>query len=351
MAVVITMGGGGTGGTGGGTGSGGTGSSGGSRSSGSGSGDGAEGSEAPRGFLENPGPESFQSGIGVISGWVCEAEEVEIEINGSSQPAAYGTARLDTEVVCGDTNNGFGLLFNWNLLGAGEHAVVVRVDGVEWQRTAVTVTTVGEGVAEEFLPGVAGACVVQDFPQEGARVRLVWQEANQNFVVASGVAPAGASQAGVAGASYLDSPAANSFQSGIGVIAGWVCEAEGVEIVFETEQGEEHRFEAGYGTERGDTAALPDGTPLCGDTDNGFGLLFNWNLLDDGEHRVVAYADGVAFGWAVVRVTTVGEGLEKEFLPNAVGECLVEDFPMEGQTTTLEWQQSSQNFVVTAREP
>ena len=32
------------------------------------------------GFLENPGANSFQSGIGVISGWVCEGEEVEIEI-------------------------------------------------------------------------------------------------------------------------------------------------------------------------------------------------------------------------------------------------------------------------------
>ena len=34
----------------------------------------------PVGYLENPGANSFQSGIGVISGWVCEAEEVEIEI-------------------------------------------------------------------------------------------------------------------------------------------------------------------------------------------------------------------------------------------------------------------------------
>ena len=70
------------------------------------------------GYLENPGPNSFQSGIGVISGWVCEAEAVEIELGALGvQPAAYGTARLDTEGACGDTDNGFGLLFNWNLLG------------------------------------------------------------------------------------------------------------------------------------------------------------------------------------------------------------------------------------------
>ena len=51
------------------------------------------------GYLENPGPHSFQSGIGVISGWVCAAEEVEIVLNGEPQEAAYGTERLDTEAV------------------------------------------------------------------------------------------------------------------------------------------------------------------------------------------------------------------------------------------------------------
>ena len=154
----------------------------------------------------------------------------------------------------------------------------------------------------------------------------------------------GANRTGVAGASYLDNPAPNSFQSGIGVISGWVCEAETVTIVFETEQGAVHRFEAAYGTERADTV------PVCGDADNGFGLLFNWNLLGDGVHTVVAEADGEEFGRAVVRVTTVGEGVEQEFLPDAAGECLVEDFPDIGQTTTLEWQESGQNFVVTEVE-
>ena len=62
------------------------------------------------GYLENPGAASFQSGIGLISGWTCDADEVEITLNGEPQEAAYGTERLDTEAVCGDTDNGFGLL-------------------------------------------------------------------------------------------------------------------------------------------------------------------------------------------------------------------------------------------------
>ena len=72
-----------------------------------------------QGTLENPGADSFQSGVGVLSGWVCEAAVVEIELNGIPQEAAYGTERLDTASVCDDTDNGFGLLFNWNLLGDG----------------------------------------------------------------------------------------------------------------------------------------------------------------------------------------------------------------------------------------
>ena len=82
------------------------------------------------GVLENPAPASFQSGLGVISGWVCAAEAVEIELNGQRQPAAIGTARADTAPTCGHSATGFGLLFNWNLLGDGEHEVVAFVDDV-----------------------------------------------------------------------------------------------------------------------------------------------------------------------------------------------------------------------------
>ena len=283
------------------------------------------------GHLENPGPDSFQSGVGVLSGWVCEANRVEIEIGAfTPQVAAYGTERRDTAGVCGDTDNGFGLLFNWNLLGEGEHEVVALVDGVELSRATVTVTTLGV----EFLRNVAGTCEVEDFPRMGETVTLVWQQNTQNFVIAGGRPPVGATpgrSATVTG--YLENPGANSFQSGVGVLSGWVCTAERVEI----EIGHLGRQEAGYGTERRDTLRA------CGDVDNGFGLLFNWNLLGDGEHPVVAWVDDIELGRATVRVTTVGH----EFLRGAEGECVVEDFPMLGEMVTLEWQQNSQNFVIT----
>ena len=234
------------------------------------------------GYLENPGDDSFQSGIGVISGWVCEAESVEIEIETAGgtvhrYEAGYGTERADTAQrkdgtpLCGDTDNGFGLLFNWNLLGDGEHTIVALVDEVELGRATVTVTTVGAGEEEEFLRDVVGTCVVEDFPTAGEMVALAWQETKQNFVITHGPRPAGTNMAGVAGVGYLENPAPNSFQSGIGVISGWVCAAETVEIVMETESGEVRREMAAYGTERLDTARRKDGTLLCGDTDNGFG--------------------------------------------------------------------------------
>ncbi len=132
-----------------------------------------------QGYLENPGAASFQSGIGLISGWVCEAEMVEIELNEMLQEAAYGTARLDTLAACGDTDNGFGLLFNWNLLGDGEHTVVAYVDEEELGRATVRVTTLGQ----EFLRGAEGECVVEDFPRLGQNVLLEWQQDSQNFVM------------------------------------------------------------------------------------------------------------------------------------------------------------------------
>ena len=287
-----------------------------------------------QGYLENPGADSFQSGVGVLSGWVCEAAVVEIELNGIPQEAAYGTERLDTLRACGDTDNGFGLLFNWNLLGAGEHEVVAFVDGVEWGRARATVTTLGQ----EFLRGAVGTCEAEDFPTLGETVTLVWQQNSQNFVIAGGNPPAGATTGRTSALTgFLENPGHNSFQSGVRVLSGWVCEAGTVELAI----GTAGRQGAAYGTERLDTLGA------CGDTDNGFGLLFNWNLLGEGEHEVVAFVDAMELGRATVRVTTVGEGAEEEFLRGAEGECVVDDFPRLGQSVLLEWQQNSQNFVIT----
>ena len=131
------------------------------------------------GVLENPRAGSGQSGISVISGWVCEAETVEIAINGVPYPVPYGAARLDTEEACGDVDNGFGLLFNWNLLGDGEHDVVAMVDGEMLDQVTIAVTTLGA----EYPTGLEGEYVLEDFPQVGASVVVRWEESLQNFTI------------------------------------------------------------------------------------------------------------------------------------------------------------------------
>ena len=283
--------------------------------------------------LENPAPNSFQSGVGVISGWACEARRIEITFNdGPPQEAAYGTSRGDTQGTCGDTDNGFGLLFNWNLLGDGIHTVQALADGVEFASVIVIVTTLGE----EFLQGASGTFPLFDFPDSGATRTLRWQEGQQNFVLTDGRPGRGG---GTSGASphVLENPAPGSFLSGIGLISGWVCDAQTITIRFDDGPPQE----AAYGTSRGDTQGA------CGDTDNGFGLPFNWNLLDDGLHTVTASADGVEFARVEVTVTTLGT----EFRRGLSREVTLPDFPEAGTDVALVWQEAQQNFVITTALP
>ena len=289
--------------------------------------------------FENPQPGSFQSGVGVISGWVCDAERIDIVFNpnpdtgeGETWRAGYRTTREDTESVCNDTDNGFGLLFNWNRLGDGQHTVSARADGVEFGRATFTVTTLGK----DFRDDVSGEFVVEDFPVNGRNVdvTLAWQQSLQNFVIQGDMRSSG----GTSGTPphILENPQPGSFQSGIGVISGWVCDAEQIDIVFNPGTATEETWRAGYKTTREDTEGV------CDDSDNGFGLLFNWNRLDDGVHTVSARADGVEFGSATFTVTT----FDTEFLEDVGKHARLEDFPEDGTDLIVAWQQSLQNFTI-----
>ena len=312
------------------------------------------------GSVENPSPTSFQSGLGVISGWVCEAEGVTVEIEKEdgavvALAAAYGTARADTATICGDSDNGFGVLFNWNLLDDGAHAVRVLVngvalgtrvvpgigvvpavvDGIEIGRAPVTVTTLGA----EFIKGLQGSFLVADFPQAGEQVRVVWQESQQNFVLAptelGAVLTPAPSSGGIEG--VLENPTPASYQSGIGVISGWVCVAN--EVVIEING---QAIAAAAGTERGDTL------DVCGDVDTGFGLLVNWAEFGAGAHEVVALVDGVELSRATVTVTLVDAA--EPFVRGLTKRVELAGFPTPDETVTLEWQESQQNFVITGVE-
>lgn len=283
---------------------------------------------APVGVLEVPPPDSNQSGIGVITGWVCDATRVVLRIDEHEVEAAYGTGRGDTEAVCGDTDNGFGYLINWNALGDGPHRVEALADGVAIGAADVTVSTLGE----PFRRGLSGTYELADFPHAGSSTTVEWIESAQGFRIVD-VDPAGAGTAAAAAQAQslgvLENPQSGPV-SGIGLVSGWVCDAD--QILIDVDGA--LQMQAGYGTSRGDTLGV------CGDVDNGFGALINWNLLGDGSHVVRVEADGELVGEATVVVRTLGaafvRGLQGSF---AIG-------PFGGRDVRLEWQEAQQNFVI-----
>lgn len=135
--------------------------------------------------LENPQPGSFQSGIGLISGWSCEGSTITVAIDGATQRGVpYGSSRGDTTSICGasNSNTGFGLLFNYNGLGSGTHTAQVFVNG---QARGNPVTFTVTAPAGEFLSGFSREITVPNFPTAGRTATLIWQEAQQNFAIKS----------------------------------------------------------------------------------------------------------------------------------------------------------------------
>lgn len=276
------------------------------------------------GVLENPGVHSYKSGVGIISGWVCSATSVVVIVDGTPVQTAYGTERTDTQSVCGDSDNGFGALYNWNRFGDGAHTAIAYADGVEFGRANFTVTT----LSGEFLTG-ANTAAWFEFPATGNKTYIKWQESSQNFVMYN---PSVTADGGFNSAfGRLENPSPGAAKSGIGVISGWICSAGSVVVTVDGTA-----FQTSYGTERPDTAGV------CGDTDNGFAALYNWNRFGDGAHTAIAYADGVEFARSNFTVTTLGD----EFLTGLNGTFLVPEFPFAGRTTTVYWVESEQNFAI-----
>lgn len=132
------------------------------------------------GVLEVPPNGGYASGISLISGWHCSATNINIFIDAKpAKAAAYGTPRGDTAGVCGDTDNGFGFLYNFNLLGPGVHTIRVEADGVEFATSTFTVAT----FLENFVSGASGSVQIADFTYVGDMATLVWQESSQSFVL------------------------------------------------------------------------------------------------------------------------------------------------------------------------
>ena len=134
---------------------------------------------APIGTFENPPNGGRVSGVLAFTGWVCDAETVEIRIDGGAPiPAAYGTPRGDTIGACGDQDNGVSLLFNFALLGDGLHTASLIADGVEIGTSNFEVGTLGSPFVRD-LPDTIYR--IEDFG--GQDVFIQWSEPGQNFVI------------------------------------------------------------------------------------------------------------------------------------------------------------------------
>ena len=136
---------------------------------------------AAQGALEVPGAESAQSGISVISGWHCNATNIEVSVDGGNRiAAAYGTTRDGTRSACGDTNNGWAVLFYYGLFGTGWHVVDAYADGVKFGSNRFYVN---DFTNSTFLTGASGITTAKNVLPNGNELVLQWQQAQQGFAV------------------------------------------------------------------------------------------------------------------------------------------------------------------------
>lgn len=135
-------------------------------------------SSAPAAMLENPSPGAIKSGVGVVSGWVCEAKDVTVSFDDGPQIfIPSGSDREDTRGVCGDADNGFGLLINYSNLGNGPHTATLSADGRIQTKVSFSVQTLGT----TFLRGVTGQGTVT--LSDGKEVAVQWEETTQGFTI------------------------------------------------------------------------------------------------------------------------------------------------------------------------
>ncbi len=145
----------------------------------------AAGAQTPeRGVIESPS--AFVSGIGFISGWKCNSNDIELWLTGADREGvltldpAQNMPRSDTAGVClGEENNGWIIQVNWNEL-IGYDRVVARDNGEAFDSADFTIGHTGL----PFIHDKEDTEVeVVDFPSPGKATTLTWSTATQHFEV------------------------------------------------------------------------------------------------------------------------------------------------------------------------
>jgi hypothetical protein len=152
------------------------------------------------------------------------------------------------------------------------------------------------------------------------------------FALAGVVLSTGAAAEGV-----IENPQPGAIETGITAITGWNCQA--TQITLSIDGGAP--IVAPYGSLRADTSEA------CGGRINtGFAYLLNYNTLAPGPHTIQAFADGVPFASVTFNAINLGG----EFLTGRSGEYWLNNFPEYGKRSRVTWQQSKQNFTITATD-
>lgn len=142
----------------------------------------------PQAVLGTPPDGSTVSGVGVISGYHCQAssnngKKVEIRVDDLALGAAgTGTTLLGTHTVCGHTDTGYSMLYNFNNLAEGEHKITAVFDGIPFATNRVH-TVRSTGVLWRTLGEQSPWITVPDFPEPGQYSTIVWKDELQGFVV------------------------------------------------------------------------------------------------------------------------------------------------------------------------
>ena len=129
----------------------------------------------------------------------------------------------------------------------------------------------------------------------------------------------------------LENPQANTPVAGIGLISGWHCAAKRME--FSVDGGPREWIPSG--------SSRPDTAQVCGKVDNGFGYLLRWNNYTPGAHTLVVYADGLEFERRTFNVVDIGP----DMIYGVDQPIRVENFPWNGRTTVLNWNDALQQFM------
>jgi hypothetical protein len=131
----------------------------------------------------------------------------------------------------------------------------------------------------------------------------------------------------------LEIPGQGSVQSGVGLVSGWKCTSNGLTARFDG--GEQ--MPIAYGTTRNDTAGLCDDPAQ---TNTAFVMQWNYGNLSEGRHLLELLDGGVVWRTVDFSVSRLGT----QFLRGASQCSRLENFPSEGGSQPIVWQESSQSF-------